>query len=307
MKKHTGEIVKSTVFIVLLAVILIGTSYLFEPKGSSEKYGIDVFNSNKITAEPKNSIDVLVIGDSETYASISPMCMFEKYGFTSYVCGTSAQYISLSETFLKEALKSQKPKVVILETNAVYRKMSIKNSAIQKAESYFSVFVHHNRWKSIHSDDWKGFRYNTHIKGCKNKKYMRKSTAMAKIPSENEKYVLSMAHLCKAKGVDFVLLSTPSAKNWNYARHNGIAKLATANGIKYVDMNLLKKQVNIDWSRDTKDSGDHLNYYGAVKTSSFLGKYLSSNFILEDRRGDSRFADWQKSLARYKNIVGMAG
>ena len=47
--------------------------------------------------------------------------------------------------------------------------------------------------------------------------------------------------------------------------------------IKYNDLNLIYKDLGIDFEKDTADGGDHLNIYGAKKVSKYLGDYLNDN------------------------------
>ena len=93
--------------------------------------------------EKENSIDVLVVGDSESYSAISPWKCGRSRGFTSYVCGTSGQYLYLSDTFLKRAFEKQQPKVVILETDAIYRDVTFGGSFMNRLEicSLFSGII----------------------------------------------------------------------------------------------------------------------------------------------------------------------
>ena len=65
----------------------------------------------------------------------------------------------------------------------------------------------------------------------------------------------------------------------------------------------MTKEVPIDWARDTRDRGDHLNYAGAVKVSSFLGKYLQDTYGLADQRDAAHDNSWNDALGRYRNIV----
>ena len=58
--------------------------------------------------------------------------------------------------------------------------------------------------------------------------------------------------------------------------------------------------------RDSRDGGNHLNYSGAKKISTWLGNYLGSQYQLEDHRKDSRYQRWQQDSADYNRIVSGA-
>ena len=96
-----------------------------------------------IQGEPKHTIDVLVVGDSESYTTVSPMQIWKDHGITSYVCGEPGQKIQESYYMMKTAFKNQSPKVVLLETNVMYRyegKMGISNPVERNAELLFPHF-----------------------------------------------------------------------------------------------------------------------------------------------------------------------
>lgn len=63
----------------------------------------------------RNSADVLFLGSSHCYCGISPQTLYNDYRITSWNLGSSQQSVWLSYYWLKEALKYQKPKAVVLE------------------------------------------------------------------------------------------------------------------------------------------------------------------------------------------------
>lgn len=71
-------------------------------------------------ALPENNIDVLILGSSQVMTSVSPMRMYEQYGYTSYNLGTEQQNMITSYYLLKEALTYQSPQVVILDVRFLF-------------------------------------------------------------------------------------------------------------------------------------------------------------------------------------------
>ncbi len=317
MKTRIAPFVTGACFLALLCALMLAASYLFMPKNNHKAFGVNDAEmlASGILGEKENSIDVLVVGDSEAYSSISPMQMWEERGFRSYLCSTPAQPLYDSYRFLRQALERQSPSVVVLETNAIFRPYKLNDYLLSRAKTLFSVLRYHDRWKSLKvndfgrpveytwTDDLKGFRYNPAVAAASTKNYMLPTDSATPIPALNEDCLQDMLALCKENNAELLLVSTPSTINWNRARHNSIAAFAEENDLTYIDMNTMPNEVPIDWARDTRDRGDHLNYSGAVKVSAFLGKYLQENYALPDQRDAAHDSSWNDSLDRYRNIV----
>ena len=81
------------------------------------------------------------------------MEMWKNYGFTSYISGTGKQLIGESVRAVEECLKTQKPKVVILETDQLYTNSNsaqvIARDARKQILNQFSVLEYHDRWKQF--------------------------------------------------------------------------------------------------------------------------------------------------------------
>lgn len=310
------RILSLLVFSVVLSGILLAASFVFMPKNNMSEFGMEEAQANGILGEKENTIDVLVLGDSESYSAITPMQIWKETGYTAYVCGTSAQPLNYTSVMLHRAFEKQKPKIVLLETNAIYRKISSSQVINAKLAHYFSVFQYHNRWKTLGwhdftgkakftwTDDYKGYRYNAAIVASTKKDYMKPTKEIEAIPDLNVQYVREMKNFCDENESRLVLVSTPSTKNWNYKRHNGIQNLADEIGCDYIDLNLMNDRIQIDWDKDTRDKGDHLNHFGAVKVTRFLSEYLSGMEMLTDHRTDPGYAKWNDSLKKYESVVG---
>ncbi len=285
-KKATGRyVLRAILFISIFALLLAVLSTFFHPKNNREDYGMGEMKANGILAEPANTMDVIFVGDSECALAFAPNVLEEAAGITSYNCGTTGQYLYESYRYLCQALETQTPQVVILETNTIYQECKLSNYLFSKMELLIPLFRYHDRWKDLRvedfgpveytwTDEFKGYMHYTDVEPAPNPDYMIPSADVRGIARWNRQCLKEIQALCEKKGAQLLLVSSPSAKNWSYPNHNGIAALAADMGLTYLDMNLIVEEIGIDWKTDTKDAGDHMNCYGAEKVSRWLGNYL---------------------------------
>ena len=302
------KILKIVVFICAVFTIIGVLSVMVNPDNTGA--GVDKFDKVVIDAdsENENSIDVVVIGDSEAYRSIIPPEMYRKYGFTSYVAASPAQKTYQSYDMLEAVLERQKPRVCILEPNVLFRDYSIVSSVWPRFEKTFPIFKYHNAWKGVFDSDYKyddlsfdsfkGYRYIDSVKATKNVNYMVQTDSTEPISTSNINDFRRICELCEKNDIKLLLLRTPSIKNWNYAKYDAVRQLAEKYKVKFIDLNM-DNSIGIDWTQDTYDKGDHLNFSGAEKVTNFLGAYLDKRYDLPDHRGDKEYASWEKSVEKY--------
>ncbi|SCZ78622.1 SGNH/GDSL hydrolase family protein [Pseudobutyrivibrio xylanivorans] len=65
--------------------------------------------------QPENSIDVLVLGSSHAFVNFNNGTLYDEYGIASYNLGATTQPIWNTYYYLKEALKTQTPELIVLE------------------------------------------------------------------------------------------------------------------------------------------------------------------------------------------------
>ncbi len=318
VKTILSRLLKCAAFLLILLSLLLLLSRAFAPGNNSAEGGMDNVEANGILGERKSSVDVLIVGDSEAYSSVSPMQMWKEYGFTSYVCGTSSQTLPLTLNFVERVFKCQSPKLVLLETNEIFREYSFSDYAESRAERLFPIFKFHNRWKTMKWSDlfpdttytwtnlYKGYRYNTTIKAADASHYMQYTDKTRDIPGLNLQCLKKIQQICEENNAQLILFSTPSTVNWSYVRHNSIKQYAESSGLTYIDLNLMPAEVPIDWTQDTRDKGDHLNCYGAAKVSAYLGKYLHGQYKRDDHRNDKGYAHWNDDLNEYQSVTGQS-
>lgn len=73
---------------------------------------------------------------------------------------------------------------------------------------------------------------------------------------------------------------------------------------RFLDLNTAHEQVAIDWNTDTRDKGDHLNYFGAQKATNVLGAYLADTGLLPSHKDDPALAaDWNTQSDAFSRTV----
>lgn len=80
--------------------------------------------------EDKGSLDAVLIGASDVYAGYSAPYAYEKYGFTSYPYATQSSPANIVLPQIKEVIKYQNPKMIVVEVNAfLYKDSELPNEA----------------------------------------------------------------------------------------------------------------------------------------------------------------------------------
>ena len=119
-KKNMLTLLKAVAFLLVLSLLLQITSLIFMPKENKPEDGMNNYITRGYRGEPKNSLDMILVGNSDLYRGFSPIVMWNDYGYTSYVCGLPAKRMWNSYWVLKDSLKTQKPKAVVLEVDCAY-------------------------------------------------------------------------------------------------------------------------------------------------------------------------------------------
>ncbi len=306
----TAGIVLAVLFACLLAL-----SFVLTPKDNSPESGMVDAEAYGVLGEPVGTVDLIVMGNSETFTSFTPLHMWHERGFTSYVCGTKGQMLPHADVVLHRVTETHRPRIVIIEADMVYEPAPASVVATRLGKWLLPVFEYHNRWKQLTLEDFttlpkatwtdpfKGYQINRDVNPAQPRDYMAPTDAVQPIERMNELLLRDMVNHCRAIGATPILVSAPSMNNWSMAKHNGISAWAQSAGVVYKDFNLPESGAHIDWTRDTRDSGTHLNHCGAVKFSSAFGAWLSENYDMPDHRGDDAYSSWHAAYDHYARVV----
>jgi len=307
--KPKTKTIRAAGFFLLLAAAVQLLSLVFTPKNQL----------GTVFDEPVNSLDYLVIGDSECYTSISPMELWRDDGFVGYNCGVSAQRIQDTYYQLKKTLERQTPKVVLMETNLIFRNRGLRQETMTAFDHWMGntvgLYQYHDRWKQLISagtpasdrkNVFKGLRFRTSVAPYTGGAYMDETDERQPIGELQKLYLDRIVALCREKNIRLVLYSVPSPRCWSRKKHNSVAEYAREQELTFIDLNLLADKLGIDWSKDTYDRGDHLNFSGSQKVTAYMGSYLSAREKLPDRRGQSGYASWDEDLKAYLKSTGQS-
>lgn len=145
MKKHQGFICKCIVFICILSVCVKYIYQLIVPKFFMDSTWPTTSTYLGFYQMEEDTADVLFFGSSHAASFFIPQELYNNYGITSYNLGCEQQNLVTSYFWLKEALKYQHPKAVVLEcyilfTYTAEEALNTAESCTRKAFDYMKWF-----------------------------------------------------------------------------------------------------------------------------------------------------------------------
>lgn len=310
-----GKAMRSILFLGFLVLVLLGASWVFLPKNNTPEAGMRDILANGILAEPENTLDYLVLGDSLAMTGVNPWTVWRDQGYTGYVCAATGLDPEGAAGFLDTALKHQQPKVVLLEAHQLYKALTPLESGTRRISRLIPVLEYHDNWKFLKPAQAlqpvcydnpmveRGYYLRKAVSPAAPGDYMDPKDGDDPIPEQSLRILGRMADRCRDQGITLVLFSLPSPANWSDAAHRAVEAVSENMGLTYVDMN--REDLGLDWSRDTLDGGDHLNDQGAEKASAFLGCLLEG-YGLEDRREDEKYERWHRDFERFTALAAAA-
>lgn len=102
--------VKVISFILILTFILISADHVLKVK-----YVDGIYSMQRFYELEDNSVDVLFLGSSHAFETYNTSVLWDEYGIASFVLGGSVQPVWNTYFFMKEALKTQTPDLIVLE------------------------------------------------------------------------------------------------------------------------------------------------------------------------------------------------
>lgn len=316
MKKSIQLFLKGILLIIIGCLIIVYFSKVFRPKYFEAPD--DVTNKTEgFYALEKNSLDVLFLGSSHAYYTFNPAILWKQTEAYSYVFAGECQPFSQTYYYLKQALKTQSPQVIVLDvfglldsskacqTDGIYKKNSeglrdeiyriqslkeIHDPAL-KLDYLLDLRLYHSRWNDLTLDDFK-FPFEKHFNPYfgwtmgypeSNKKIERdtyQQTEIVKPDETNLTYLDKIIDLCKKKNLPLLMVKTPfyvTQKEYNILQY--INEYVQSKDIQFIDFNDLYEELNFHFDQD----GDiwHTNIRGSTKVMNKLIDILKQDYHLD--------------------------
>jgi len=176
----------------------------------------------------------------------------------------------------------------------------------------FPILRYHDRWSQLTPEDFaywfhrdtishNGYLMQTGIKPYTDP-YAEPPLADYSFGETSWFYLERIMKLCAQHGTRLVLIKAPSLSPVWYDQWDAqIEAYAAENDLTYINMLEFQQEIGIDWHRDTYDAGLHLNVYGAEKASRWLGRILSEECSIPDRRGEQPLTElWSEKVSNYQ-------
>lgn len=329
MQKKMIRIAQIAAFILVLVIAVHSAYSALRWKETSDDY---ICVTDQLYATKDNLVDAVFLGSSHCYCGIYPAVMWEEMGLATFDMSISGQDKNSTYYSLVELLKTQKPKVVMIdvfglvfekhevESNQYRNYLSLKTSANsvnavkgfipkEKWQDYIARFpIIHTRYKELKKYDFVTNTPNTFGRGGRffwwpgAVNYDPESIndeEFGELSESNRKWLDDCMALAKEYDFELEFIFIPNNIRPDQQEILNAAQLyVEERGFKYTDFNRMVYEIGIDVNHDFIDPA-HLNAYGAEKLSRYLGNKLVNEYGLESHAGDSKYYQWDLDAKWY--------
>ena len=252
----------------------------------------------------------------------------------SYIRGSAQQLMLQSYYLLREALKTETPRAVVLSVcslryaepqSEAYNRMTLDGmrlgrdkieavrASLTAGESELSYYIpllrYHDRLFQLTAEDARymfagpELTYNGYLMRTEAVPFTWLPQApVLKDPAFGEKpvaYLDRIAALCRERGIALILVKSPCLyPAWYDEWDDWLEDYAERKGVEYINAIPRMEEMGIDLKTDTYDGGIHLNVYGAEKYTRWLGQHLADRGLVQDQRQDPVVAARYDDLGR---------
>ena len=326
-KKLAAFWLRLVCFAVLTVLILTYAVFVLTPK---HDYGI--CSMMNLYRQPEDSVDVLTVGTSLAYAGINTNVLWEEYGIAAYNLCSAEQPFWVSYYTIKEALKTQHPKVILLDAKpAIYTRdyskrgrtilstfgiKGIENrigaimACVEKPQDAWGYILGlpevHSNYERLEANDfvfppdnggrgvsWKGYIESDVVENHQ-KPSLVYNSVKRNMNEREEEYARKIFELAQEENIQILLIGLPNPDYANdHMYYNALWAVAEEYGVTGINYNDPTLRYGLRYSSDFAD-WQHLNVKGSVTFSRKLGEDLKNLLNLPDRRGDAKYVSYDE-------------
>ncbi len=331
---------KTILFVAIGCVILFWVSRLFGVSNEYSEHAEMIVNGYYEQAE--DSIDALLIGNSHVYRYWQPAFAWNEHGLASMEWSTSDMPYGAMKNVVIEALKTQSPKVLVLDatvfangkdgpSNKIYLLLDnmkysknyfdmIRNfcdfsdvTGKTKLQYYIPMIQFHSRWTELSELDFRQ-TMPSYLNSCYQENFLAKTIQPVEhivtdkrvaIAPRSEDALRDLLEWCQQQDVEILFYAAPMLRKENQSgRINYIGDIISEYGMNFVNFNDedLYAMFGFEESEDFQDR-NHTNIKGSYKFTKVFGEYLKDRYDLPDRSGETAYAGWDTQASAYYAIV----
>jgi len=315
-------------FVTITCMVLGLVCFILTPK-----YLYGICSMNNLYNQKRDSIDVLVLGTSLAYSGVNTNVLWAEYGIASYdLCSAEQPYWN-SFYYLEETLKTQSPKLIVLDAKAAsypedytkrgrtvlntygIRSLCTRVRAITASTapedrlSFLLAFPEiHGNYAGLGGDalrmpaeataEWKGFIGMEEHESHTRPSLVWTDTARP-INARQQEYLEAIFDLAQTNGIPVLIVAFPYP---DYASDhmfcNALWRIADRYGVPHLNYNDPAMRFGLAYTTDFAD-WQHLNTKGSVTFSRKLGADIQERFNIPDRRGDPAYASYDECLRQW--------
>lgn len=254
MRRRWKSMIGVAVVAVLAVAVLCGASALLTPHVKAENPEMFLLKEALASAHG-DACDVVFLGDCEVYSTFSPVTLWQTGGIATRVYGSPQQLLWHSEAILREVLRRESPRVVVLGVyglcydapqSEAYNRMALDalplsadklaavRASMTEGENFlsyiFPLLRYHGRWSQLTWTDvrtlWQAQEAVSYDGYLLRREIIAASSARpdhtgAMPPSHASfgetamRYLERIATLCRESGIPLVLVKAPT-DSWRY-------------------------------------------------------------------------------------------
>lgn len=315
MKENLKKIIGIVIVVMFIIMGINRLGYLLRPISTDNAFNaINTFHNI-----PIDSIEVMGYGSSHMWMSVNPIELYSSYGIGAYNYGCTWQQLNTTLLFLKDSLKTQSPRIALIETyfvheykentdmdgeiyytteidNVSYKWEYLKQCFGNKMERYISYYMplcaYHDNWVNIGKQNFQN-RLEIQDDFYRSKGFLRRDEVtkielpncldfeQKELDGTSYKILDEIVKTCKENNIEIIFFTAPWKGEYKYS--DVMEQYAKENDCIYFNMFEYVDEIGLNGSEDFYDEG-HLNVNGANKVSNFLGKYIVENYEVTDYR-----------------------